>query len=224
MADTLNVMEELGTSASAVRQREEARKKKGLSTGNAWFWNCFASLPKGSHNANIYLLQDDVPSFLRFWMNSYAALVGANGKLWEAWHLGDYSDCTNPDNGTAGWFLENFRNLLVMEEGDSLWLGRGTPRVWLGQGKKIAVKNAPTYFGALTYEIVSDVDHGKIAATVEMPGRNPPKTLRVRFRHPKALPMKSVTVNGSSWADFDPLKEVVRVHDASGTVRLEAAY
>ena len=72
-----------------ARNWKKRRKKKGLSTDDAWFWNCYAiSLPKASHNANIYLLQDDVPNFLRFWMNSYAAMVGANGKLWEAWTSG----------------------------------------------------------------------------------------------------------------------------------------
>ena len=59
-----------------------------------------------------------MPNFLRFWMNSYAAMVGADGKLWEHWHLGSFAECTAPDNGTAGWFMENFRNLLVMEDGD----------------------------------------------------------------------------------------------------------
>jgi len=224
MVDTLGVMEELGTSVKAIREQEEARKKKGLATRDAWFWRGYVMLPKASHNANIYLLQDDVPNFLRFWMNSYALMVGANGKIWEAWQPGSYTDCTVPDNGTAGWFIENFRNMLVMEDGQSLWIARATPRVWLEQGKKIAVKNAPTCFGTLAYQIVSDVDKGKIAATVEMPSRNPPKTVLVRFRHPKVLPMKSVTVNGSSWADFDPLKEVIRLHDVRGTVKLEAAY
>ena len=66
-------------------------------------------------------------------------------------------------------FLERFRNLLVMEDGQSLWLARATPRAWLEQGKKIAVKNAPTHFGPVAYEIVSDVDNGKIAATVNCP-------------------------------------------------------
>ena len=80
-------------------------------------------------------------------MNAYASVVGADGKLWEHWHLGNYEKCSAPDNGTAGWFMENFRNLLVMEDGESLWLARATPRAWLEQGKKIAVKNAPTYFG-----------------------------------------------------------------------------
>ena len=171
-------------------------------------------LPKASHNANIFLLQDDVPNFLRFWMNSYAAMVGANGQAVGSLALGRYADCTAPDNGTAGWFMENFRNLLVMEDGQSLWLARATPRVWLEQGKKIAVKNAPTYFGTLAYEIVSDVDHGKITATVEIPSRNPPKSVVVRFRHPKAAPIKSAMVNGKPWSDFDPAKEIVRLRDA----------
>jgi hypothetical protein len=224
MVATLNAMEEMGTSPDAVRKDEEARKKKGLPAADAWFWHPFVMLPKGSHNANIYLLQDDVPNFLRFWMNSYAAMVAADGRLWEAWHLGNYDPCSAPDNGTAGWFIENFRDMLVMEEGRSLWIARATPRVWLEQGKRIAVRNAPTYFGPLAYEIVSDVDHGRIAATVEMPSRTPPQIVLVRFRHPQGKPITSVTVNGQTWSDFVPAKEVVRLHDVRGSVKVEAAY
>jgi hypothetical protein len=225
MVDTINVMTEMETSADGVRELEAAGKKNGLATADAWFWSCRGvRLPKASHNANIFLLQDDVPNFLRYWMNSYAAMAGANGKLWEAGHLGGYSDCDAPDNGTAGWFMENFRNLLVMEDGQSLWIARATPRVWLEQGKKITVKNAPTCFGTLAYEIVSDVDNGKIAATVELPSRNPPKSVIVRFRHPKAVPIKSATVDGKPWSEFDPAKEIVRLHDGHGSIRVEAVY
>jgi hypothetical protein len=35
--------------------------------------------------------------------------------------------------------MENFRNLLAMEDGQALWVARATPRVWLEQGKKVAV-------------------------------------------------------------------------------------
>ena len=38
LVGTLDVMEEVGTSVGAVRQLEEAREKKGLSTDDAWFW------------------------------------------------------------------------------------------------------------------------------------------------------------------------------------------
>jgi hypothetical protein len=98
-----------------------------------------------------------------------------------------------PDNGTAGWFLEHFRNLLVMEEGPTLWSARGTPRAWLEAGKRISVQNAPTCFGTVAYEIVSDVDHGKITATIEVPSRKAPAAVQLRFRHPKSAPLKSVT-------------------------------
>lgn len=224
MVDTLDVMEEQGTSVSAVREREEARKKKGLPTDDAWFWHPFTILPKASHNANLYLLQDDVPNFLRFWVNAYASVVGADGKLWEHWHLGNYDQCKDPDNGTAGWFMENFRNLLVMEEGESLWLARATPRAWLEQGKRITVRNAPTYFGTAAYEIVSDLDRGVITATLEMPARRPPRAVLLRLRHPQRQPIKRVTVNGKAWSDFDPVREVVHLRELRGPVRVETAY
>ena len=52
----------------------------------------------------------------------------------------------------------------------------------------------------------------------------PPQTVLVRFRHPERKPIKSVTVNGEAWSDFDPAKEVVRLHDVQGSVKVEAAY
>jgi hypothetical protein len=224
IVDTLDVMEELGTSISAVRELQEARKKKGLPTDDAWFWKTYSFLPKISSNSNIYLLEDDVPNFLRFWMNSYAGMVGANGKLWEHWHLGQYENCDVPDTMTAGWFMENFRNLLVMEDGESLWVARATPRSWLEQGKRIAVKNAPTYFGALAYEIVSDVDNGTITATIEIPSRNPIKGVILRFRHPKAARIEGVTVNGRPWKSFDPDKEVIKLTGLTGKAVVVASY
>jgi len=224
MMSTLELMEEQGTSVRAVREREEAREKLGLPTSDAWFWHAFTILPKASHNANIYLLQDDVPNFLRFWINAYASVVGADGKLWEHWHLGNYDPCQDPDNGTAGWFMENFRNLLVMEDGESLWLARATPRAWLEPGKKISVRNAPTYFGTAAYEIVSDLDRGAIAATIAIPARRPPRTVLLRLRHPQQKPIKRVTVNGQAWGEFDPVKEVVHLHDLRGTASVAVVY
>jgi hypothetical protein len=111
-----------------------------------------------------------------------------------------------------------------MEDGQNLWLARGTPRAWLEQGKKIAIEHAPTHFGATDCEIVSDVDHGTIFATVKMPSRNTAKEVWLRLRHPKSTPMKSVTVNGKPWNDFDPAKEIVRLHDLKDRVSLKVNY
>ncbi|MGD0900860.1 MAG: hypothetical protein ABR915_23760, partial [Thermoguttaceae bacterium] len=95
---------------------------------------------------------------------------------------------------------------------------------WLEQGKKISVKNAPTYFGTVAYEVVSDVDHGKITATVEMPSRKPPKEVVLRFRHPKAATIKSVAVNGKPWTEFSKDKETITLKDLTGTVAVTAQY
>ena len=114
--------------------------------------------------------------------------------------------------------------MLVMEIRDALWLARATPRAWLEQGKKITVKNAPTYFGTVGYEITSDVDNGRISATIEMPARKPPKEVVLRFRHPKAAPIKSVTVNGKPWREFNKEKETIALKDLTGKVAVTAQY
>jgi hypothetical protein len=208
-----------------VREQIVAAVESGGLPYAGWFWNCYgASLLKASHNASIYLLQDDVPSFLRFWMNSYAGLVGADGRMWEWGHHGQYTNCTDPDNGTAGWFVENFRNLLVMEDGPVLWLARATPRVWLEQDKRIAVTNAVTYFGPLAYEIVSDIDHKKITATLELPSRTPPQTVLLRLRHPQKSPLQKVTVNGKVWSGFNARREIINLAGMTGKTTVTASY
>jgi len=133
------------------------------------------------------------------------------------------------NSNSMGWFIRDFRNLLVMEDLDEepwrLWLGRATPRHWLEQGKKISVKNAPTYFGTVAYEIVSDVDNGKITATVELPSRKAPKEVVLRFRHPKTAPIKGVIVNGKPWTEFNKDKETITLlRGLSGTVAVTARY
>jgi hypothetical protein len=169
----------------------------------------------------MHLAADDVPVFLRSFLNCYAIDILPN----DGYTFNEHAVHGPPDKiFEEAAFLERFRNLLVMEEGDSLWLARATPRAWLEAGKKISVSNAPTHFGTVSYEIVSAADQGTIAATIEMPSRNPPKTVLLRLRHPQALPIKSVTVNGEPWKDFEPAGEVLRLHDLSGSVKVEAAY
>jgi hypothetical protein len=171
--------------------------------------------------ANMHLADDDIPVFLRSFLNCYAVDILPN----DGYIFNEHAVHGPPDKiFEEAAFLERFRNLLVMEDGDSLWLARATPRAWLEQGKQISVKNAPTHFGTIAYEIVSDAENGTIAATIEMPSRNPPKSVLLRLRHPKAVPIKSVTVNGGPWMDFDPAKETISLHDLKGTVKVESRY
>jgi hypothetical protein len=199
----------------------------------------------------LYLLSDDVPLFLRAMYNGYVANIRpwqddnigswpqkSGYSFWGGQLRGgsvegrpaSYVFSEHPRSADfekvfeEAAFIERVRNMLVMEIGDALWLAKATPRAWLEQGKKISVKNAPTYFGTLAYEIVSDVDNGKIVATIEMPARNPPASVILRLRHPKAAPLKSVTVNGKPWTAFNKDKETITVKGLTGTVAVTAQY
>ncbi|MHB1461750.1 MAG: hypothetical protein ACYC1M_10755 [Armatimonadota bacterium] len=169
--------------------------------------------------ANMHLAGDDVPVFLRSFFNCYAIdLLPYDGYIFN-----EHAVHGPPDKiFEEAAFLERFRNLLVMEEGQNLWLARATPRVWLEQGKRISVKNAPTHFGEVSYVIVSDVDHNAIRAEVDMPMRAQPATVKLRLRHPKGMPIKAVLVNGQHWLEFD--SDTVRLHGLSGRVTIEARY
>ena len=170
---------------------------------------------------NMHLAADDIPVFLRSFLNCYAVDILPN----DGYTLNEHAVHGPPDKiFEEAAFLERFRNLLVMEDGSNLWLARGTPRAWLEQGKRISVKNAPTRFGTTSYEIVSDVAHGRITARMDLPSRNPAKTVCLRLRHPKGSRILSVRVNGKNWKDFDPAEEVVRLHGLTGELSVEARY
>ena len=180
-----------------------------------WYYQCGIE-----RTADVHLQWDDVPNFLRSFYNDYAVDIVVGPYTFDEHTTRGPSDKSFEE----AVFLERLRLMLVMEEGDTLWLARATPRAWLEQGKKIAVSSAPTDFGRLAYQIVSDVDHGKITATVQMPSRNPPQAVLLRLRHPQAATIKSVAVNGRPWTDFEPAKELIRLHGLQGATEVEATY
>jgi hypothetical protein len=171
-------------------------------------------------HANIHLAADDVPNCLRSMFNAYAVDIMPGEYTFREHTTGGPPDKTFEES----CFLERFRQMLLMEEGNNLWLARATPRAWLAQGKKIMVKNAPTHFGTVGYEIVSDVSHGAITVTIDMPSRNPPRTVLLRLRHPSRMPIQSVTVNGKPWYNVDRERELVSLGGLNGKVRLTARY
>ncbi|HXP62462.1 MAG TPA: hypothetical protein VN829_18330 [Dongiaceae bacterium] len=70
---------------------------------------------------------------------------------------------------------------------------------------------APAGYGPLSFTTESRADAGEITANIEMPERNQPAALLLRFRHPQEKLLRAATVNGQEWKDFDPAKEWVRI-------------
>jgi hypothetical protein len=60
-------------------------------------------------------------------------------------------------------------------------------------------------------KIESQTASNKLLAQIDMPDRRYPHNLLVRLRHPTGKSIKSVTVNGRDWTDFDVKKEWLRI-------------
>jgi hypothetical protein len=115
------------------------------------------------------------------------------------------------------------RDCLVMERPDSLHLGLATARSWLRQGAMVGIREAPTHFGNVSYQIQSDVDKGVIRAEIAPPAREPWKEIVLHLRHPQYKKMRQVTVNGISHS-FESQNELVRIASARAAVHVEAFY
>ena len=204
-----------------LENEKVASRTPGFEADKDWFahasWQYQCGLER---HANIHLAAGDVPNFLRSMLNQYAVDIVP----------GEY---TFREHTTAGpldklfeesCFLERFRMMLVMEQGDVLWLARATPRAWLEQGQRVAVRNAPTYFGPVSYELVSDVERGRLTATITLPSRSTPREVVLVLRHPNTAAIASVKVNGKVWTDFDAARGCIRLHGLSGEARIEVKF
>src|ERR1700686_3967301 len=110
-----------------------------------------------------------------------------------------------------------------MEQGEHLHLARGTARSWLESGKVVAVHEAATHFGPVSYRIDSDVLHQAIRIDIDAPRRNAPEDIVLHVRHPQRAPMQSVTVNHGAWHDFDAARETIRLTPV-GALHVEVHY
>lgn len=188
-----------------------------------WFnFGGFSKLqPYYTRIADIHALRDDVKPFLRTYFNSiFPFLSEETLALWEHYrNLGGWNKTHE-----TGWFLQQTRTLLVMERGDELWLAPFVTHQWLQDGLTVAVRQAPTHFGPVSYRLTSHVQQGFIEATIEPPTRTPPKALVLHLRHPADKPMQRVTVNGQPHGDFDPQKECIRLQPKREPITVRADY
>lgn len=88
-------------------------------------------------------------------------------------------------------------------------LGIDTPFVVSG-------KQGPTRWGRFGFSIQSHMASGVIAAQVHLPPGFE-GTIRLCLRAPENALLKSVTLNGKPWNNFDPQGETVTIPPGTGT-------
>jgi len=169
-----------------------------------WFdWGGFTLQPNLLGNAMAYLERDETPNFLRAFFNTFAVSLYPDTMCFAEWvrshGVGGGPLYKTPDECK---FVQWLRAMLVREDGRTLRLTSGAPKEWFADGKRIAVRDAQTFFGEMSFEVRSHLGEGRIEATVVAPRRTPAEKIVVRFAHPAGQAIKAVTVNGAAWQDW----------------------
>ena len=105
-----------------------------------------------------------------------------------------------PNNGGAAVLLETLRLMLVHEARGprgtpvGLELAYATPRPWLRPGKTIAVREAPTSFGPISYSLAREGE--TVRATVDVPPGLGRARLSLRLRLPSGERIGTVRLAG----------------------------
>lgn len=149
----------------------------------------------------IYMARDEIPAALRSFWNTYALLIYPDAQCFAEWAPA-FGKGGGPLYKTSdeSRFVMWLRQLMIWENGEELWFGRGVPRAWLADGKTVRIEGAPTFFGTAGLVIHSESASGRIRATVTLPMRNPAKTVWLRLRHPEGKRPTRVLVNGEPLA------------------------
>ncbi|HOB76569.1 MAG TPA: NPCBM/NEW2 domain-containing protein [Phycisphaerae bacterium] len=177
--------------------------------------------PYYCRNAEVYALRDDVKPFIRSYFNTIPSLLGMENLQFQEHFAGVAA--WNKTHET-GYFLHQTRLMLVMERDKELWLAPFVTSNWMKDGATVAIRQAPTHFGPVSFRITSAVSRGTIEAEIEPPTRNAPEVIVLRLRHPEGKPMKAVTVNGADHKDFNPGREIVRIRPGKAKINVVASY
>ncbi len=177
--------------------------------------------PYYRRSVELYALRDEAKAFVRGYFNTIPSLLSLeNLTFWEHFHNRGGWNKTHE----TGWFLCQTRIMLVQEREGELWLAPFVARNWLEDGKTVSVANAPTNFGPVSYCIESAVDKDVIECTVEPPTVRQPSRIVLRLRHPESKPIKTVTVNGKPYGDFDVEGETISLPTDPGRLVVRVVY
>jgi len=169
-----------------------------------------ANEPIYVQQANTYLLRDDPKAVIRAFY-SLMACGFSHEQLTSLEHRWAWGQYYGPPSTDGAWF-EIYRKMLINEWGsDTLMIGQAIPSDWLTKGKQVSVSNAPTYFGPVSFTIDGLNSSAEINTRVQLSDRNLPAVLLVRLRQTGNRRIRSVTVNGKTWKNFNMGKEYISI-------------
>jgi hypothetical protein len=173
--------------------------------------NTAFSQPYLSRHPWVHLRRGETKAFLKAYYTGLASLADRETYSW--WE--HYFHVSPHKTHEEASFLLQTRWMLYLEEGDTLSLLRGVPRAWLSDGQNIELRDVRSYFGPLTLEVNSQIEHGRIEAKVICDSDRRPRRVELRVPHPRG--QRASSVEGGS---YDADREVVIIDPFSGRANL----
>ncbi|MGI8959141.1 MAG: hypothetical protein ACR2IV_05140 [Bryobacteraceae bacterium] len=172
----------------------------------------------------IYLRLHEVPAAIRTLYNDFVSGfypdVNVFTEEYHQWGHGSGPFYKTPDEAR---FVHRLRDMLVLEEGDNLWLAAGAPRRWVTAKDGIRVDGVQTFFGPVSYTLRAGAGPGVIEGEVTLPRRQAPQKAWLIVRTPTSR-IESVTINGKAWSRVDSRLEAVELPATSEPLKIQVHY
>src|ERR1035437_8036086 len=174
-----------------------------------------------------------------YWMNCLQrdevkrVILGLYASMAYGISQGTYSavECTAIRTGENYWTLPHtysntqqlrlLRNMLLREDGDTLWIGQAIPRAWLARGRRVAATGAPTVFGPVTFCLSTKAD-GSMRVHLDPPTRSAPAEIIIRLRHPDHLKIGAVKGGAAGRVKF--AGETLRLQRVTTLIDLDVRF
>lgn len=172
----------------------------------------------------VYLKRHEIPAAIRGVYNNFVACLYRDVNAFtEEYHQWVHASGPFYKISDEARFTNRLRDMLALEDGDTLWLAGGAPRRWLQTKDGIRVSGAMTYFGPVSYTMRAGSEAGVVEADVQAPTRNPARTVWLVVRTPSGR-MRSVTVNGRAWDKIDAANEAIELPQNEGPLRIQVRF
>jgi hypothetical protein len=172
----------------------------------------------------VYLRRHEVPAAIRNLYNDFVACLYPEVNMFtEEFHQWRHGSGPFYKISDESRFVNRVRDILVLEDGETLWLAPGAPRRWLASAEGIRVDRVQTFFGPVSYEMHAGSRNGLVEATVHLPSTHAAKKTWLVARVPSGH-IERVTLDGKPWTRIDRALEAIELPSGSGVMHLEIEF
>jgi hypothetical protein len=114
------------------------------------------------------------------------------------------------------------RDYLLREDDEELHLASGAPRAWFAAGESFRVERAATFFGPVSFQIVSD--ESEVSVEIELSEERAPRDLILHLRPFDQKPLQTLTINSKRELDFQPGSEQIHIPNPPARIHISAQF